>query len=267
MNFATDTYETDAAYYADHTRVSASMLKVFRHSPKLYHAAYVDRSLPPSTDTPRLALGTAAHAAVLQPRQFDEIVAVAPSVDRRTKAGKAAWEDFQKDAGDRCIITDEQANLVHAMAKSVHASSLAREFVLDFGGIAEQCVTWEDPDTGLACKAKPDLWLPDSVTIVDLKTVTNSSRDEFLRSIGKYQYGIQAVHYMAGMGASRFVFITVDTQPTHDVHLYELSSDSINRLLGIRCDTLRRLADCYDSGNWHLEPTEVETLELPAWVT
>ena len=46
----------------------------------------------PEPDTPALIFGSLAHKALLEPDGLPDEFAVAPSVDRRTNEGKAAWK-------------------------------------------------------------------------------------------------------------------------------------------------------------------------------
>lgn len=57
--------------------------------------------------TPAMALGSALHAAVLEPLAFLDSYAVAPDCDRRTTAGKAAWAKFCADNAGKEPIKEE----------------------------------------------------------------------------------------------------------------------------------------------------------------
>lgn len=58
---------------------------------------------PPKT-TDALIFGQLFHTLVLEPDTYAKQFAVAPEVDRRTKAGKQEWEDFLAVNHDRTPI-------------------------------------------------------------------------------------------------------------------------------------------------------------------
>ena len=58
----------------------------------------------PSKTTDALIFGQLVHTLVLEPHVYAEQFAVAPEVDRRTKAGKQEWEDFLAVNHDRTPI-------------------------------------------------------------------------------------------------------------------------------------------------------------------
>jgi hypothetical protein len=260
----TSRYETAADYHRDTSRISASMLKVFRRSRCEYHARYVAETLPDTGGTSRLDLGTACHLAVFEPDRWHQAVAVAPDVDRRTKAGKEAFAAFEADAGDRLVLTAAAAATAVAVAASVRAVPLVRQ-LLDVEGVAEEPVLWTDA-TGLDCKAKPDRIMPSIGTILDLKTVSDTSPWAIQRQIPTMGYEIQARHYLAGTGATRFVWITVGIEPPFEVGLWELDEDGHHRAETRYRDTMHQLVACYRTGRWDLVPEEVVRVPLPAWV-
>jgi len=69
--------------------MSAHGLMQIERSPAHYRHA-IDT---PHAPTPAQALGTAAHMAILEPDHYEAHAHVAPNVDRRTKAGKAADDE------------------------------------------------------------------------------------------------------------------------------------------------------------------------------
>lgn len=65
--------------------------------------------------TPAMALGSALHAAVLEPVDFFQRYAVAPECDRRTTAGKATWADFLARNAGREPLKQEDFEVVEGM--------------------------------------------------------------------------------------------------------------------------------------------------------
>ena len=71
--------------------VSLSALKAFAKSPNHY-IQYIHRKREPST---AMTLGSAIHCALLEPQELNKRYAFLPDINRRTKAGKEAYAQFQ----------------------------------------------------------------------------------------------------------------------------------------------------------------------------
>ena len=88
-----ETKQSAAEYHADYSRVSNSMLSVFRQSRRRYFQRFVEQSMPAPEPTAAMQLGSLVHTLLLEPDDAAKLV-VAPKVDRRTKAGKEEWQAF-----------------------------------------------------------------------------------------------------------------------------------------------------------------------------
>ena len=255
-------YQTNSDYHADHESVSYGMLKDFMDSPQLYYAKYIAHTVD-QRSSERLAFGSACHMAVLEPDKWDQEIAIAPACDRRTKAGKAEWSAFAAESTGKLIIKQEQADTREAVRKAVNEGNLAASLIKS-PGVVEQPVRWIDYWTEISCKCKPDKLLDDG-TILDLKTVADTPLRAFQKNLTKFHYGIQAVHYLEGTGARRFVWIVVNINPPHQVEIIDLDRSSIEHAKALRQTSMEDLADCYSTNDWHLQQTNITTLSLPRW--
>ncbi|AHF03419.1 exonuclease VIII [Marichromatium purpuratum 984] len=193
---------------------------------------------------------------------------VAPVVDRRTKAGKAEWAEFQADAEARglLVVTADQMTRAQAMRDAVIAQPFARALLAD--GDPEVTMLWERD--GVSCKARADWVCGGHQVIVDLKTAADASEQGFRRAVGQWRYHMQAAHYIdaaraTGLGERTFVFIVVESEPPHGVALYQLGERELHAG-GVR---IRRAMDayreCVDTGSWPGYPTEISPIELAPW--
>lgn len=180
--------------YRSHPAISRSELWWIDRSPEYFQF----RKNNPLEPTPALLFGQVAHKLLLEPGDFETDFAVAPAVDRRTKAGKESWEAFLLECGDRIAVdaaTYEQASDMIAAAR---LNPLVNE-LLD--GEHEVPLFWTDPDTGVECKCRWDAWKRDEngvPVIVDYKTTMNASYRSFLRDVIDYGYHFQAAMYSEG---------------------------------------------------------------------
>ncbi len=250
-----------AAQYHATDAVSASLLKQIAKSPA--HArAYLQQQQEP---TAAMLFGTAFHTCVLESERFAEDYAVFEG-DKRTKAGKEAYEALV--ASGKTIITATDYATITAMASAIGDHPAASKLVRG-DGQTEVSMFWEDDETGLQCKCRPDIWIAQGTgsVIVDLKTTEDASPEGFARSIQTYGYGIQAAHYLAGSGADAFIFVAVEKKAPYAVAVYELDPLSLEICEAKRRSLLEYWANCRKAEMYPAYSDECQLISLPGWVT
>ena len=63
-----------------------------------------------TVQSPALLEGRVQHTVFLEHHKFDEEFVIQPNIDRRTKVGKAEYEDFLATVGNRTPITQDLYN-------------------------------------------------------------------------------------------------------------------------------------------------------------
>ena len=233
-----------------------------------YNEQKVERSEP----TPAMAVGTAFHANTLEPDRFCDQVAVAPSVDRRTKKGKQDLEDFALSANGKAVISEQDMERVRDMTAACLAHDSARALLRN--GAAENSFFWQIGDT--LCKCRPDYLREDAHVIVDLKSTTDASFKAFQRSCVNYRYYVQAAWYIDGvndvLGAGTvdsFVIIAVESAPPYGVAVYAFDEIAVD--VGRR----QAAADMQKLLDYNAQPEaeryagydrSIQEMYLPSWV-
>ena len=235
---------------------SNSSMKAFIKSPLHYAHA---RS-GPSESTPAQAFGTLTHTVLLEPMEARKRYAPAPDVDRRTKAGKATWAEFEAENHGKIIITNDAWDTAHAIRDQLLTDPEFRRLI-GTGGDTELTATGTDADTGLAIKARADLFR-DGV-VVDLKTATDASPHGFARAVATYKYHLQDAHYQEMFKVDRFVFIAVEPKPPHAHGIYTLCEASIEQGRIERRRALDGIAEHRERKVW--PGYGVQELSLPNW--
>jgi hypothetical protein len=245
-------------YHADRSAVSKSWLDRIDRSPA-HLRAYLDGLT--KADTPALVLGSLTHCAILEPDLLDAVYAVSPRVDRRTKAGKEAYAEWEASLKGQVIVTADQMEHAKAMRDSVYKHRAASGLL----GIGEReaTVCWVDAETGERCKARADLLREGC--IVDVKTTQDARPAEFAKSIVNFRYDVQDAHYSAGFNLDRFVWIAVEKEYPHGVAVYISDTGIRRRGQSARARNLNAYAECQASGNWPAYPDIVNAIELPRW--
>tara|TARA_E500000331_G_C17252275_1_gene711692 strand:+ start:1560 stop:2471 length:912 start_codon:yes stop_codon:yes gene_type:complete len=181
--------------------------------------------------TQALVVGSATHCYILEPDKFDSRFVIAPKIDKRTKAGKEEWAEFEKtlvrkDGRDIEAITEEEFGMIVNMKKAVQNHGLARSLLSE--GISEETIVWNDEKTGCLMKGKLDWRRPEEKIIIDLKTTRDASREGVLKSAFNYRYHVQQSVYIDGVQTItgendyRFMFIFVEKYPPYGVSVIEL---------------------------------------------
>ena len=261
-------------YLAWRAASNSGLSRILR-SPAHYRA-YVELDQP---DTAAFRLGRAVHMSVLQPELFADHFAQEPDISegefasyanpRSTKLYKelrAALEATGKD-----ILTLPEWDAVQGMTAAVLAHPRAHTLIRCTGA-AELSVLFDDPTTGVRCKARMDWHTPSTAggAIVDLKTTPNASPGEFERTIYRYGYHRQGALYLraareAGLPARHFVIIAVEKEPPYGVILYRLTDEAI-RLGEVQIDAALALyRRCKETGDWPGYTTDVVDIGVPKW--
>jgi len=248
--------------------ISKSALALLRKTPAHYAAKYIYGAWEPPTKP--MMIGSAFHTLALEPHLFDVEFAVAPAVDRRTKAGKAEHQLFIDNSGNRAVIDLADYELIQNMEMALRRHTGA-SYLLDQMGIAEESFYWTDEATGLLCKCRPDWHIPERQILVDLKTCEDASPEGFARTIYNYSYYLQSGYYLDGVSQvlgqqyRTFIFVAVEKSPPHAVAVYQLDQDDIDKGKREAADLLRLFKWCSDRNEWPGYGDEIQTIMMPKW--
>lgn len=279
--------------------VNQSGLSVFHRSPKHYKW-YLEN---PTKDTKAKTDGVMIHNYLLEhdtffshygclPAQSEYPYALVDSEDYKKKAkslglkvsGTKAelkeailsrdnsvvfWDDILAKASstDRAMITPNDLGMLESIKKSVNSHKIAHKLLAS--GDNEQSLFWQDPDTGLTCKARPDVYNNDF--IVDLKSADDGSYHAFQKKIADLRYHVQAAFYLDGLSLitkkqyTTFVFVVVEKSAPFGVGVYVADNKMIEKGRSVYKKDMSYLADCMRENRW---PDYTETtldISLPRW--
>lgn len=254
---------TNADYHALPS-VSKSGLDLIRKSPAIYKYRRENPQLP----TPAMRMGTLTHTAILEPDRMSELI-VAPAVDRRTSAGKAAWEAFLIQSEGREIVTADELDQLDGIRRAVWAHPAASK-ALGMLREVETSIFWTDPEAGIECRCRPDGIMANGA-ILDVKTTKDARPDEFARSIANYRYHVQAAFYSDGYAAAfgsppkGFMFLAVETEPPYLVACYVLDAKAVIRGRAEYQQDLATYKTCVETDTWPGLSADPIIIDLPRW--
>lgn len=244
--------------------ISKSDLDLIHKSP----LHFITAKAQPEKQTEALLFGSALHKYILEREDYNSEFTTAPICDRRTKEGKTIYAEFLEQSVGKNIVTQEQQDKIIGMNEAVFKHPLASKLLTD--GLAEQSYFWENKDSGILCKCRPD-YIKGNYCI-DLKTTQSAKPDDFMKSAYNYRYYVQAYWYLKGLKAvglevENFIFVAVEKEPPYAICVY-VASEEFLKLGEIEAEAdLAVYKKCLETGNWHGydETPEVHSLELPNW--
>lgn len=226
-------------------------------------------SLDPS---PALQLGSLVHCGQLEPMALAKRYAVMPAFERDpknvTKNGERSFskttvyyqnkcEEFQRVNEDKEIVGEDAYDRMVGIVSSICAHEQARSYLTGPGKV-EIAIVWNDPETGLLCKARLDKFSPG--LIADLKTYSprpgnRSPRVKFLQCISDFGYHRQMAHYQNGVRVLTgeecdTALVVVDSTAPYCVMAAPMSEEWLSIGRSEVSETLQDIAAAYESDNW-----------------
>ena len=256
------------AYHSDDA-VGSSLIRKLQTSTPMHAKAMMETPM----SSPAMSLGTALHAAMLEPENDLAQAVVQPDIDKRTKLGKEEHAAFSAAHLGRCIITQEQAENLDGMViaclkdwRIKHAlSACKRREVSAFGLIG-----------GHPAKARLDAWNGHGM-VLDLKTTRDLACD-FEKSIANFGYGLQAAWYREVLRSVfrtegrlmpddfSFVFLVVETTYPHGTAVYRMSDEVMDCYSDRLVELQKQWWECVLKNEYSGWPqNDVVDIGLPPW--
>lgn len=246
--------------YHNHSAVGSTGIKEILSSVGKYKRSQTIKK----ERTKAMNFGTALHLAVLEPKRFKAEVIAMPKF---SGTGMYAKKDqFLTEHNGKIIITEDELADVHGMLKMILKHKTAPGYLV--GGIAEQSYFWDFASQ--ECKCRPD-YLQKNGTLVDIKTTTNASEEEFSRTILNYGYHISAQHYLNGVGEvagrklTEFLIIAIEKEEPYAVRVFKIDEGSLDKGQTLITMAMNKLAKAKKENYFPYYPEGVTSIGIPAY--
>lgn len=267
---------SDATYHADPvpggSLSSTGARKLLPPSCPALYRHWADNPPPPRKT---FDFGHAAHREVLGVGANVEVV---PGDRWDTKAAKEHVAAIRERGGTP--LKQAEMDRVQAMAAKLREHPLAGKLLQPGTGEPEASLFWQDPETGVWCRARTD-WLPHArpgrrLLVPDYKSTESAAPDDIRNAIYRYGYHIQEAFYLRGIRAlgiaeeAAFTFVFQMKDAPHLVSVTE-TDDTAKRIGEQLVDqALAKYRDCTESGHWPSFDEEsgdidVITIASPRW--
>ena len=179
-----------------------------------------------------------------------------------------AWRD---NPDDKILVTQQQMQTALAIQKALHEHPTAGKLLLHPDRAVETSYFGIDEETGLEIRVRPDIEIPfDMVRVgADLKTISmwnvkqSGLRARLHREIIDRDYHLSAAMYMQTAALDQFFWIFVNKdEGYHWIAIVEASEELIELGMLEYRQTMNRIANAFDTGEWPAPITEDYTDEL-----
>jgi len=256
--------------YHAHPAISNSGLKLVGEK-SVNH--FLHRQKEP-VDRKALRKGQAVHTFMLEGQDKFEREFKWPKTsredDRRTREGKA-WL-AENENGDAVILRRNEVEEVHAMCTALAGHPMANRILRQMEGQREVSFFAEDRVFGCETRCRADL-LMDRMELVDLKTTRDASPEAFARSIARYGYDHQWAFYdrvieaVTGERTTAFIIVCVENEAPHEVAIYQLEQDWLDRGAELVHRNLTIWADYLATPDqWTGYHPRIQPLEMPHYM-
>lgn len=256
-------YDMPAAQYHAHPTISKSGLDLIARSPA--HFKYA----PAREETRTMLIGSATHAAILEPALYAKNYLPVREADDRSSS---AWKAAKKAAvgAEYELLTGPESERIDAMSAAVRRTPGITQ-LLASPGRSEVSIFTTDPITGLQVRIRIDWLVLETLRAMDLKTTQDLRNDKFAKSVIDYRYHVQQAFYSDAFQWEtgerlRFDFGVIESAAPHVSKLLSLPDDLVEygRMLYRR--DLETYARCLDRNEWPGPEPEITTLITPPWL-
>lgn len=215
--------------------------------------------------------GKAAHDLVLDGIGWPDRYHILPEgFTRAAKVKQAAEiaEAEQAEAEGKVLLSFKDAITVQEMAAAMRKHPIHAALA---HGKPEQTLIWQDAETGVWLRCRPDFLPTNRLHIPDYKTCQSAHPDDFARDIANYGYDQQAAHYLDGIEAvfgikpESFYFIAQEKTEPYIVQPIALDQESIDWGRRLNRKAIRTFAKCLDANHWPAYSDDIVTVSLSEW--
>lgn len=222
--------------------LSKHQLDLISVSIKKWQAA----TLRPKEQTKAMFLGSAFHDMVLLPELFSGQYIVSPKVDMRTNKGKEIYQNFVSLYPNKTFIDEPTMDILKYMKDAIDSNQTAVDLLKD----TQREVSLVSIENGFSMKCRADAIK--SSAIIDIKTTSTTTVDQFVREIYNLRYDVQAALYLDffEMDELDFYLIVVQTVDPWDCFVIRLSQDKIDNGRRLYESDIKKYLDWKQNGGY-----------------
>lgn len=238
--------------------LSYSSLKEFSKSPRHY-ISYLNKE---RKSTPAMEFGSLVHCLLLQPQEFALNYAVMPNVDRRTKDGKAVYEEFLASSNGRTVISKDEYDNADALVSNAKENQLISDAVMGCKSFESE---WRAEVGGLPIRGFFDGEADDY--ILEVKTTNDAEPRTLINDFYKKMYHIQAGLYNM-VSEKPIKYLVIETTAPYNSYLALATDKYVNAGKKRALDLIDGFKYCMENKDFHKGYEHYHgniSIDLPHW--
>lgn len=215
-------------------------------------------------------IGTAIHAALLEPDMFERDFILEPEItSRASREYKALAVDHDPE---KILIGSE----VETINRMIESSRLNEDFMDYLGakGRSEVSMFATCPITGLKLKCRFDRLSDSHAYPLDVKSCRDATERGFSSAFGQYHYHVQAAFYLyvlklaAGRDLNQFCFFAIENNAPYKNCMYYIGEDSLELGRKTMFEAMQKLTECLGDETMRTEGMVLPSSEInvPAYL-
>lgn len=230
--------------------------------------------------SPAMLLGSIVDCLLFEPVEFESRYQVLPEMYVNSKKQWVEWSNYSKHCkmvvenikkSGKTPISEQLLDTANRIVSNITEHNAARELLKDVK--TQVSIFWEDSETGVKMKGRPDAIMQsgEKISIVDLKTTADASLQTFSRTMLKFGYHIQGAVYSDGLCALNggvqlpVQIIAAETVAPYGVAVYEIGEKSLAIGRMQYREALKRYKSARENGNFHCYSQFSEDIEIPQY--
>ncbi len=217
------------------------------------------------TSAPAMDLGTAVHDMVLEGGHNT----IRGPENRRGNA----WKDAkaEADSAGKVLLVEGDYDVADDMSAALMADPTCAKVLSAEDGIREASLFATCPATGLELRCRPDIYVPSTKVMGDVKTTRDASPREFGKQTYNLRYDVQGAFYsyvarLCGWDVSYFTFQAVENTRPHAVCMHSLSMEAMEIGTKHMFKALEEIAEAKEKNEFKTNWPRFNIIHPPAWM-
>ena len=250
---------TNEQYHASDAISSSDVKSVLTSS--LYH--WKNKSW---SSTTAMDLGTVVHDMVLE----NGVNSIRGPDNRRGGEWKSLKSEA--DAQGKTLLISGEYDTADDMSVALMADPTCAKVLASEDGIREASLFADCPETGLKLRCRPDIYVPSTSVMGDVKTTRDASPSGFAKQTYQLRYDVQGAFYkyvagLCGWDVMYFTFQAVENTRPHAVCMHALSDEALKLGEADMFRALHEIAEAKQKGEFTTNWPRFNMIHPPAWMT
>jgi len=217
------------------------------------------------TSTAAMDLGTVVHDMVLE----SGANSIRGPENRRGKE----WKELkaEADAQGKTLLIESEYDTADDMSAALMADPTCAKVLASKDGIREASLFAECPRTGLKLRCRPDIYVPSTRVMGDVKTTRDASPRGFAKQTYQLRYDVQGAFYkyvaeLCDWDVDYFTFQAVESTRPHAVCMHALSNEALELGKADMILALHQIAEAQQKGEFTTNWPRFNMIHPPSWM-